>query len=135
MPFIRFPWLAAAAALTTMCAGAAHAGDVHWSVGIQAPIGPGVSVGTVISNRHVFVAPAPVVYAPAPVVYAPPPYAPVAYAPGPVWAPRRVVYGAPIWVGGRWADPHHVHAAPVWHDRHGPPHFDPRRSPGREIRY
>jgi hypothetical protein len=46
-----------------------------------------------------------------------------------------VVYGAPIWVGGRWVYPHHVHAAPVWHDRHGPPHFDPRRSPGREIRY
>ena len=144
MRFIRFPWIAAAAALTAeMCAGAAHASDVHWSVGIQAPIGPGVSVGTVISNRHgapYVVAPAPVVYAPAPVVYAPV-YAPppqVVYAPAPVWVPRPVYAAAPVWVGGRWIYPRHDQRVPVWHDHHdhrGPPHFDPRHGPGREIRY
>ena len=79
--------LMAVGATAALAAGSAHASDVHWSVGIQAPIAPGVSVGTVISNRHalpvvapVLVAPPPV-YVPAPVVYAPPMYAPPVYAP------------------------------------------------------
>jgi|GEM_PF-740190 len=136
--------LMAVGATAALAVGSAHASDVHWSVGIQAPIAPGVSVGTVITNRHAFpvVAPvlvaAPPVYVPAPVVYAPPPvvYAPPVYGP-PVYAPR-VVYGAPVWVGGRWVRyPAHHHAHPgVWR-----PGFDhrvtpvPVRMPGREIRY
>jgi len=129
--------IGAAAALT---AGPAHAADVHWSVGIQAPIAPGVSVGTVVSNRHGFPLVAPVVaapvYWPAPVVYAPPIYAAPIYA-QPIYAPR-VVYGAPVWVGGRWVrGPVHHHPHPgVWR-----PGFDhrpapvPMRRPGREVRY
>ncbi|HEU5297709.1 MAG TPA: hypothetical protein VFU71_23235 [Burkholderiaceae bacterium] len=136
--------LGATAALAT---GTAHASDVHWSVGIQAPIAPGVAVGTVFTNGHVVpvapviappvYVPAPVVYAPPPVVYAPPPvvYAPPVYAP--VYTPR-VVYGAPVWVGGRWVRyPVHYHAHPgAWRpaiDHRGPPL--PGRMPGREIRY
>lgn len=142
--------LIAAAALTTaMFAGAAHAGDVNWSVGIHAPIGPGATIGTVISNRHmapVFVTP-PVVYAPAPVVYAPPPViytppprvvvpAPVVHAP-PVYVPRRVIM-APVWIHGRWVYPdahrrHHHRRHDGWRDdrgrwdddRRGPPVYEP----------
>lgn len=77
-----------AAAASVLAAGAAHAGNVYWSVGISAP-----AVGTVISNAPVY-APAPVVVAPPPVVYAPAPvYAPppVVYRPAP-----RVVYEQPV---------------------------------------
>ena len=58
----------------------------------------------------------------------------------PVYAPR-VVYGAPVWVGGRWVrypvhhHQRHAHAG-VWRpgfDHRGPP--TPGRSPGREVRY
>ena len=65
-------------AAAALAAGSAHASDVHWSVGIQAPIAPGVSVGTVISNRHGL----PVV---APVLVAPPPV----YCRHPWWLRRR----------------------------------------------
>lgn len=98
----------------------AHAG-VSWSVGINAPIAPGVHVGTVIGNGHArYYAPAPVVYVPPPpvyvqepVVYAPPP--PVYLAPRPVYvrpvvyAPRPVYYRPPVY--------HHHHYPPVqnWH--------------------
>jgi hypothetical protein len=130
----------AAVAITAWCAAPAHAADVHWSIGIHAPIGPGVALGTVISDRRyapVWVPPPPVVY-PAPVVYAPPP---VVYAPPRVvYAPAPVAY-APVWVGGRWVHRHHHrhgwhgHHDRGWRDDHrGPPHFVPRR-PGREIRY
>lgn len=139
--------LAIAALSTALFAGAARAGQVNWSVGIQAPIGPGVSVGTVFSNypsMPVVVAPAPVVYAPAPVVYAPAPVvyspapvvysppprviyqpAPVVYAPAPVYVPRRVV-AAPVWVGGRWVHPQpsHRHGRDGWRDERG--HWDGR---------
>lgn len=134
--------LAAVAIVAGLCAASAHASDVHWSVGINAPIGPGVSVGTVISNRHyapVIVAPAPVllpapVYVPPPVVYAPPPR--VVYAPPVVYAPRPVVWGAPVWVDGRWVHSHrHAHGWYGHNDgRRGPPVYVPRH-PGREIRY
>ena len=105
------------AAAIVLSATAAQARDVTWSIGIQAPLHPGVSIGTVISNAPVY-RPAPVVYVeplyrPAPVVYAEPLYwsapvvyaeplywsapvyarpAPVVYVPRPVYAPRQVVY-------------------------------------------
>jgi len=133
-------------ASAALAAGSAHASDVHWSVGIQAPVGPGVSVGTVISNGHGFpvfaqvvVAPPPA-YVPAPVVYSPPVVLapPVVYAPAPIYAPSRVVYGAPVWAGGRWVRyPVHHHPYPaVWRpgfDHRGP--SAPVRMPGREVRY
>jgi hypothetical protein len=128
--------LAVAALSAVLFAGVAHAGQVSWSVGIQAPIGPGASIGTVFSNypaMPVVVAPAPVVYAPAPVVYTPPPQvvyapAPVVYAPAPVYVPRRVVAG-PVWVGGRWVHPQppRGHGHDGWHDGRG--RWDDRRTP------
>jgi hypothetical protein len=137
--------LIAVGTVAALAAGSAHAGGVHWSVGINAPIAPGVTVGTVISDRPyapVVVAPAPV-YLPAPPVYVPSPMyvpppvyvpAPVVY-PQPVYAPRRVVYapvwGGPVWVNGRWVQ-HHHHAH---HDRGGYPLPAPVHRPGREIRY
>lgn len=166
MRLTRFPWITVAAAAVLTCAGAARAADVQWSIGIQAPVGPGVSVGTVISNRHVgavvvallpIYAPAPVVYAPPPVVYAPAPvvYAPApvvysppaqVYAPPPRWEPRRVVWGAPVWVAGRWVYPSHRHhrAEPIWSDRHEHdsrgdhrrlPQYVPSRNVDRAVRY
>ncbi len=126
--------IAAAMLSTALFAGAAHAGNVSWSIGIQAPIGPGASIGTVFSNRHVssvIVAPAPVVFAPAyappPLVYAP---APVYYAPPVVYAPRRVVV-APIWVGGRWAQPQPQYRPrhDGWRDGRGHWDHDDRRGP------
>jgi len=143
--------LMATCAAAALAATTAHAASVHWSIGIQAPIAPGVAVGTVITNGHGFPVVAPVfaphaVVVPAPVVYAPSIYAPPAYAPAgypaplygpPIYAPR-VVVGPPVWVGGRWArGPVHRHPYPgVWR-----PGFDhravpvPVRRPGREIRY
>jgi len=135
-----------AGALAALFAGSAHAGAVAWSVGIHAPIAPGVAVGTVISKGAVVpvIAPAPVyapppVYVPAP-VYAPVPVvAPVVYGP-PVYAPR-VVYGPPVWVGGRWVR-HPVHrpypgyrSTPVVWDPGRGHRGPPVRQPGREIRY
>lgn len=140
--------LMAIGATAALAVGSAHAANVYWSVGINAPVAPGVAVGTVISNG-VPVAPvvappvylpAPIytpapVYAPSPVVYAP---SPVVYAPAPVVYAPRVVYGPPVWVGGRWV--HHPVHRPypvVWHPGHGhrgPPLPVPRM-PGREIRY
>src|SRR5205814_8661092 len=77
--------IALASAACALATGAAHAGNVYWSVGINAP-----PIGTVISNAPVY-APAPVYVAPPPVVYEP---EPVVYAPPPVvYVPRpRVVY-------------------------------------------
>jgi hypothetical protein len=133
----RSIWIATAASVLVLAAASARASDVSWSVGIQAPVGPGVSVGTVISNRSYGPAVAPVIYAPAPVVYAPPPvyvpapvYAPApVMLPAPVYVPQRVVYGAPVWVSGRWVYPsRHHHHEPVWRE----PEY---RHPGREIRY
>jgi len=135
--------LMAVGTLAALAAGSAHAADVHWSVGINAPIAPGVAVGTVISNHGVWpvpvMAPAPV-YLPAPPVYGPPVYGPPVYA-APVYAPP-VVYGTPVWVGGRWAryPMHHAHPHPVaWrpgYDHRAPaPRVPTPRMPGREIRY
>ena len=138
--------LMATCATAALAAGTAHAGGVHWSIGIQVPIAPGVAVGTVITNGYGFpvVAPLlapPVVVVPAPVVYGPPVYAAPVY-PAPVYGPpiyaTRVVYGGPVWVGGRRAyGPAYRHPyLGVWR-----PGFDhraapvPVRGPGREIRY
>jgi hypothetical protein len=85
---LRKPLIAATLALAgTLAAGTAQAGDVQWSIGVNLPVHPHVSVG-------VFSAP-PVVYRPVPVygpavVYAPAPR--VVYAPAPVYARRAPVY-------------------------------------------
>ncbi len=83
---------AVAATASLLATGAAHAGNVYWSIGISAP-----PIGTVISNAPPVYAPPPVVYAPPPVVYAP---APVVYVPPPpprvVYRPAPVVYGPPV---------------------------------------
>jgi hypothetical protein len=103
--------LAAAAAATLFTATAAHAGNVHWSVGISLP-----PVGTVVSNGPAY-DPAPVygapvyeapAYYPEPVYYSAPAYsyypAPVYYSPR-VYAPRPRVWVAPIgrpYYGAPW---------------------------------
>jgi hypothetical protein len=90
-------------------AGAAQAGNVHWSVGINLP-----PVATVISSGPVYgpvygpaYVPAPV-YAPAP-VYVPPPV---------VYRPAPVVYPAPVYYGPRYYGPPAVVVERAW----GPPH-------------
>jgi hypothetical protein len=107
--------LALAASAMLLCAGAARAGNVQWSIGVNLP-----PVATVISNGPAWGAP---VYYPAPVVYGPPVVyeAPVIYpgyrVPRPiVYAPRvieRPYYGhRSEWRGGpphdaRWVPPGH----------------------------
>ena len=91
--------LALAATATLLCAGAAQAGGVQWSIGINVP-----AVTTVISNAPVYYRappqvvyqqPAPVYYEePAPVYYEPPQ---VVYRPVPrYYAPAPVVYVRPV---------------------------------------
>ena len=143
---------ASVAAPLAACLGAgavalpAHAG-VNWSIGISAPIAPGVQVGTVIGggghHRHHHHYRPPVAYVPAPVVYAPPPvyaapvYAPPVYAAPVVVAPRPVVYRAPVVVRHH----HHHYRAPVvvrpGHGHHaGRPGHDPptARVSDRQVR-
>jgi len=91
----RKPLIAAALALAgALTAGAANAGsDVHWSIGVNLPVYPNVSVG---------VSSAPPVYGPrygyhAPVVVAPP----VVYVPQPVYRRAVPVYAAPVYVQSR----------------------------------
>jgi len=91
--------IAFAAGAALLAAGAAHASDVRWSVGIGLP-----PVATVISNGPVY-APAPV-YAAAP-VYAPPAVVDVA----PVYAPPAVVVAPPVYRG--WYHPRYVVHRPV----------------------
>jgi len=99
----------------TLAAGAARAGsNVQWSIGINAPLAPGVAIGTVVSSGPgyyappVYVAPAPVFYAPAPLYVAPPPIylpaRPVVYVPHRAYVQPRPVY---------LARPGHGHAVPV----------------------
>jgi len=103
----KFIAMALAAAGCALATGAANAGNVYWSVGINVP-----PVGTVVSNAPVYVEPAPVyvpapVYAPAP-VYVPAP--PVVYAPAPVvYAPPPPVVVVPRYVRYR--------PAPVYYQR------------------
>ena len=101
MSQIRSRLIAAAAIVSALGAGAAHAGDVHWTIGINAPLGHGGSIGTVFSNGRaapVIVAATPVFYEPAPVYL---PAYPV-YRPRPVVAAPPYVVRAPIWVADRW---------------------------------
>lgn len=123
-----FPVLAALGAAAL--AAPAHAG-VSWSIGINAPLGPGVHVGTVIAGGHAprYYAPAPVVYAPRPVYVAPP----VVYAPPPVYAP--VLYPAPVVVAPRpvyraYRAPVIVRPGHVHHHHHHRDGWD-RGNPGR----
>ncbi|NUZ05327.1 hypothetical protein [Piscinibacter koreensis] len=96
-----FVGLAAAAAL--LGTGAAHAGGVHWSVGIAVP-----PVQTIVSNGPVYY-PAPGYYAPPPVVYAP---APVYHVP----AYRSYYYPAPAVV---YSTPYVRHRHDGWRGRDG----------------
>lgn len=93
---IKSAVMALVACASTLGAGAAHAGGVSWSIGINAPVyGPAYPV----------YAPAPVyapVYAPVPVYEAAPPVA---------YYPRYGYYGAPV-VYARYGYGH-----PYW--RHG----------------
>ncbi len=113
----RKPLIAAALALAgALAAGAANAGsDVHWSIGVNLPVYPNVSVG---------VSSAPPVYGPrygyhAPVVVAPP----VVYVPQPVY--RRPV---PVYCrAGLRAEP------PVWKMEEARPLGPSRRPPPRPL--
>jgi hypothetical protein len=107
------------AATLVLAAAGAQARDVYWSIGINAPLHSGVSVGTVFSNAPVYQA-APVVYAEpvyyqhAPVYVQAPVYvrpAPVAYWPQPYYAPQRVVY-----VNGWARQRGHVRGHGHWRD-------------------
>ena len=116
-------------ALGTVCAGTAHATDVHWSVGINLP-----QVGTVISNAPVYRAPVPVYVQPAPVYWEPAPVyveqepvvvyrqapPPVVYRPAPVYAPGYYYDYGPNVVRTNWVGPRHDgwHDARWHHDRH-----------------
>ena len=69
-------WLAAVSVAGALAAPAAHAGtNVYWSVGINAPIHPAMTVGTVVSNMPapVYVQPHPVYVQPRPVYVQPRP--------------------------------------------------------------
>lgn len=127
MSQIRSRLIAAAAIVTALGAGAAHAGDVHWTIGINAPLGHGGSIGTVFSNGRaapVIVAAAPLFYEPTPVVL---PAHPV-YRPRFVVAPPPYVVRAPIWVADRWVGNHHGQSSAYGHrqgwgpQRHGGHH-------------
>lgn len=112
------------AATLVLAAAGAQARDVYWSVGINAPLQPGVSVGTVISNAPLY-RPAPVIYSepayyqepmyyPEPVYVRPAPvfYVPQrVYVPQPVYRPQRVIY-QPVWVQPghkKWKYKHRQH--------------------------
>jgi hypothetical protein len=132
--------LALAAAGTMLGAGAAHAGNVQWSVGINLPV-PGIVLPLpplprlVVTGGPVYQQPsygyrAEPVYAPAPVYYQP---EPVYYAPEPVYYPNR-----PQWR-------HHYRPAPVvvevpryqpgWQAVTYPRYRDERREDRREWRH
>jgi hypothetical protein len=90
---LRTAVLATLALTGTLAAGTARASDLHWSIGLNAPLHSGVSIGTVISNGpgyggYGYYRPAPIYYAPAPVYYGPPAY----YRPAPVYAAPRHAY-------------------------------------------
>ena len=121
----------------SLAAGAAHAGsNVYWSVGINAPLEYGGSIGTVFSNgpgyapAPVYVQPAPVYVAPAPVYVPAPVYMqprPVYVAPAPVYyRPRPVYYARPATA---WVPPGHRHGQrdKSWkHDRAPAVHYSGR---------
>lgn len=104
--------------------GAAQAGNVFWSVGINLP-----AVTVVGGNAPVYYPAPAVVYAPPPVVYAP---APVVYAPPPqvVYRPAPVIYQpAPVVVH----QPYRQHAKhPQWKQGHRDWNGQQRWSKGRD---
>lgn len=118
--------IAVLALVGSLAAAGAHAREVYWSVGIQAPLHSGVTLGTVFSNAPVYRVP-PVyyeepVYLPAPIVYLPPRvyepepaypvyWQPPMYQPRSTYAPRRVVH-APAWVPPGHAKRHWRHGQP-----------------------
>ena len=118
--------IAVLALVGSLAAAGAHAREVYWSIGIQAPLHSGVTLGTVFSNAPVYRVP-PVyyeepVYLPAPIVYLPPrvyepePAYPVYWQPPmyqqrSTYALRRVVH-APAWVPPGHAKRHWRHAQP-----------------------
>ena len=130
------------AATLVVAAAGAQARDVYWSVGINAPLQPGVTIGTVISNAPayrpapMYYEPAPVYYPAAPVLYAEPIYyrpapvllrpAPIVYLPQPHYAPRRVVYAK------GWAPSRRGHGRDHDHDR-GHWRDDDDRSRGEPV--
>lgn len=103
-----FAGAAAVAALALLAAAPARAGDVYWSVGVQAA--PGVVVGA--SNAPpVYVHPQPVYVQPQPVYVQPRPYPRSFYVqPTPVYVQPQPVYP----VGYYYVKPGHRH----W--KHGP---------------
>jgi hypothetical protein len=108
-------FLAALAVAGATVSGTAQAGgNVYWSIGIDAPLGGGGSIGTVISNAPAYRA-APVYVQPAPVYLPPPIYvqpAPVVYAPPVYVAPRPVyVQSRPVYVQPR---PVYVQPRPIY---------------------
>jgi hypothetical protein len=114
----RIAAVAALAGGALLAAGSARASDVHWSVGISAPLYPG-HVSTVISNGRYYAPPPPVYVRPAPIYYYAPP--PVYYRPAPVYHyPAPVVvyrHGPPH--HGYWHHRHHDRWHDRWHDRRG----------------
>ncbi len=115
--FNRLIHIAASAACLAATAFSAPAqAGVSWSIGINAPIAPGVQIGTVVGGGRPYVgvgiapvyAPAPVVYAPPPPVYAPPP---VVYEPA--YAPA-VVVPPPVYVSGGY---YYRHRHPAYYPR------------------
>lgn len=136
-------WIASVAALAgAFGVAGAQAGNVYWSIGINAP-----PAATVISNAPVYVpaptyhVPAPVYYQPAPVYYQPAPtyvQPPVIYRPAPVYVPPAVVYRpTPVVVyggghGHHWKGHGHDHGRGHWQrrDEYGSQHrggWDERR--------
>ena len=103
----------------SLAAGAARAGsNVQWSIGINAPLAPGVAIGTVFSNGPGYY-PQPV-YAPPPIYL---PARPVVYAPHRFYAQPRPVYltrpgyGRPVPVIGHgWDRGRDGHGG--WHRSH-----------------
>jgi hypothetical protein len=117
---LRKPLIAATLALAgTLAAGTAQAGDVHWSIGVNLPVHPHVSVG-VSSAPPVVYRPVPV-YGP-PVVYAPAPR--VVYAPAPVYARRAPVYVHDQRWGHGHKHKHHRNDRRDRHDRHDHDRWD-----------
>jgi len=120
-----------AAASLAMATGAAQAGNVQWSIGVNLP-----PVGAVVSNAPAYYEPAPVYYQPAPVYVAPPPpvvYVPqprVIYRPAPVYVPAPVVYRtAPVvYTNGYYYGQRHHHGD--WQGRR-----DEYGNPWREGRW
>src|SRR6185369_3066709 len=105
--------ISSASVALAAAAGSAHAGGVHWSVGVNV----GVPVAA-YPAYPVYQEPA-AVYPAAPVVYQAPP--PVVVAPPVVYGPPAVVYrAAPVYVApGYWGPRGYWHGGHYYHGGHG----------------